>query len=170
MPWPTATPEPQVQWTTQRPRNFFSIETPADWRKSVDESSRLDDGVDFTAIGFDSPDNRASVAVVAYYSIYGWQTGYTLDESTQDDLEVIRDVVTNFQLLSLQSVSATEKRSQYRYGDDDDYCDIEGRALHILLPEYTFMVAVEVCAPWVWKYDDDFMDRVFDSFSYPGKR
>ena len=169
-PWPTATPEPQVPWTTQRPRNFFSIEMPTDWRKSTDDTSKLDGDVDLTVVNFDDPGNKASVRVVSYYSSYGWRTGYTLDESAQEDLEVIRDSGANFQLLSLQSVSATVKRSQYQYDGTDDYCDIAGQGLHILLPEYIFAVTVEVCAPWAWKYDDDFVDRMLDSFSYPGKR
>ncbi len=169
-PWPTATPVPPVQWTTQRPRSFFSIEAPADWRKSGDDTSKLDSGVDFTFINFDDPDNKASVTVISYQSSYGWQAGYTLDDSVQGDLDVIRDNEAGFQLLSLQSVSPISKRSQYRYDGTDNYCDIVGHGLHILIPEYIFAVFVEVCEPWVWKWDDDFVDRVFDSFSYPGKR
>lgn len=169
-PWPTATPVPPVQWTTQRPRSFFSIDVPADWQKFTDDSSELDNGVDFTVVNFEAPGNEASITVASYQSNYGWQDGYTLDDSVQGDLDVIRDFGTNFQLLSLQSVSTTVKRSQYRYDGTDDYCDIEGQALHIFLREYIFLVVVEVCDGWVWKYDDTFVDRMLESFSYPGKR
>lgn len=158
-PWPTATPRPTptpVPWTTHRPRTFYSIRTPADWVKAYDGD---------ILVAFDAPDNGASVDIFSHFAEYGWRDGFTVDRGAEIDLSILDDK-PGFRILSLWTVSSKVKRSSYRYNGRVGSCDISGYGLHILLTNRSFFVRIEVCDNARWKYDDAFVNRMFDSFTY----
>ena len=160
-PRPTATPVPPIQWRTQRPRSYYSIDVPADWQKSFD-----DEDTDSSYVVFRSPSSRtASVAVFYAFSEYGWVDGTTVDDVALGNLNATDDE-PGFRILSLWSVSSTVKRSSYRYNGQAGHCDISGYGLHILLPQRNFFVRIEICDNSRRKYDDAFVDRMFNSFTY----
>ena len=158
-PWPTSTPWPTptpVPWITRSPRTYYSIRIPYDWVKAYDSD---------TLVAFESPDNKASVAIFSSFAEYGWVEGHTVDAMALSDLN-LDDDEPGFRILSVWSVSSTVKRSSYRYNGSGGYCDISGHGLHILLPKRNFFVDIEVCDNSRRKYDDAFVNRMLDSFTY----
>lgn len=152
-PWPTATPVP---WTTHSPRPYYSIQMPSDWVKFYDG---------YILVSFESPDSKAYVRIFSSFSEYGWADGTTVDDLVLNDLN-LDDDEPGFRILSVWSVSSTVKRSSYRYNGSGGNCDISGYGLHILLPKRNFFVDIEVCDNSRWKYDDAFVNRMLDSFTY----
>ena len=164
-PLPTATPEPTptakpvVPWQRFNPRPYFSVDLPEDWESSTD-------GWDLTI--FNAPWHRA----VMY--VFSWP----LTERTPDDL-VAADVADDFldpkrkkpgfELDAMYEVSPIAYRARYRYSWDSNgvLCgDMEGYGLYILQSERMFVINLEVCTDWTGRYDDAFVDRVFDSLAY----
>ena len=138
---------------------------PADWQKSFDEDTSDADGYSSFVV-YDARDNKASVAIFSYVPSRGWSSGITVDDLTGANIEALRETYDGFELVALQSVSTTVKRYRYRYEGEGNYCDIEGYGLSVFLSESYLSVEVEICAPWTWKYDDAFVNRMFDSFTY----
>ena len=141
------------------PRDFYSIELPADWEKTFDGD---------TLVVFSGTGRYADVSIFSTYAEFGWKEGYTLNDGALFDLNLKEDE-PGFEIVSLWSVSATAKRSEYVYDGQGDFCDTEGFGLHILLKNRDFFVRVEVCENATWKYDEAFVERVFAGFSYANK-
>ena len=161
LPAPTLTPTPQptatpVPWGTHSPRHFYSLSLPFDWAKDYDGN---------LLVAFESPDKRAFVEIFSEFAEYGWKEGFTADENALLDVNRQADE-PGFRIISLSPVSQNVKRSHYRYDGGALYCDITGYGLHILLPNRYFFVRIEVCDNALWKYDDAFVERVFDGFTY----
>ena len=171
-PRPTPTPRPSptptpFAWRSHSPFPYYSITLPADWRKQVQESEPAGSAnISGNYTLFQSADIKADVTIYTFFARDGWPSGFGISEMA--DIQLDRDE-PGFQIISLTSVSSTTKRSQYRYEGTGEGCDVEGQALHILVSRYSFEVLVEVCRSWVRKYDDAFVNRVLESFTYSAR-
>ena len=92
----------------------------------------------------------------------------TLEEFADTFLGVQKDE-PGFELDAFYEESSVRHRARYRYSRDGKglICDdLEGYGLYILQSVRIFVINVEVCADWADRYDDAFVERVFDSLAY----
>lgn len=165
-PAPTATPTPVpmstpasrewVRYTT----NFYSIDVPFNWEKAYDEASGEDGG----ATGFLHPQLHSEILIYYFYMENGW-TPLTLQDTTEVTQSIDADE-PNYTLVSLEHSSPSTMRSQFTYTDTARGCKIEAHGLHVMLPRHIVFLSLRYCSIAANLYDETFVERIMDSFSY----
>ena len=165
-PTPTNPPQPTVmetaiRWKLVSPRDYYSLEVPADWYLENDEpetrdfQGRVDYGVD-----------TAGVYIHDAYSSSGWNYDFTVEKMVEQDLEFARETWPGLRVLSVVPSSFGEHRTESSFPGSADSCAglLYGR--HILTPSYSYTLWVEVCDGQNEFYDIEFADRLLSSFTY----
>ena len=176
-PTPIPTPTPTAvlgvagPWITLNPRSYFSIQLPStEWKEVLDEYDGGRYGVSVSRVGYQYPSRNPRVDVLVL-SRFGLPRDTTANDLLELDLALLRRFYesrevsttevdpgilrTHFQLRGRELCS-----SQSSSGQSDVF------GLHIMAEPRSHTVLVGICdfvRPW---YDDDFVDRMFDGFSY----
>ena len=150
---PAPTPEP---WLTHYPTIHYTIETPPDW----DQRYGPGDSVHFWA-----SDEHASLTIIHDYSESGWPDRYTVDERVEYSLVYLEDH-PGFELNAIENVSPGVRRITYKYTGQQRDCNWEAHSLQVLTEKENYFVTARVCRPGFDEYDEAFVNRMLDSFSY----
>ena len=157
-------PEAEETWETYAPRTAYSVQLPPGWTVS---STEVEPGVAYDH--FVAPDFLAIMEVLTLSKEPGEGWLVTVDESTALDLELFEDRA-GFEIISIAPLAQSVNLSQFRYEEEGPgTCDTAGYGLHILAADYAYFLALQVCQKAVWKYDANFVARLFDSLEYPGR-
>lgn len=157
-------PDTEETWETYAPRTVYSVQLPPGWTVS---STEVEPGVAYDH--FVAPDFLAIMEVLTLSKEPGEGWLVTVDESTALDLELFEDRA-GFEIISIAPLAQSVNLSQFHYEEEGPgTCDTAGYGLHILAADYAYFLALQICQKAVWKYDANFVARLFDSLEYPGR-
>lgn len=174
-PYPTHTPRPTLAptptlgpldtWKSHSPHQTYAIQLPREFRYTLglpyDDNHwgfahfdahdysvevRITDGPIGNLVNLDLPRIASAWARQPLYSDY-----FVVD-------------VVDFRI-----VSPTEARGSYRmtrYAGNHQ-CDPDHHVMFVRTDSHVFRVSISMCDSVRWKYDDEFIERVLNSFTWP---
>ena len=175
-PYPTATPDiryqvvtptpeptrgPLANWQVHSPRATYTIHIPNEFSKGIDRPSSYEF---WGVVSFGILPNHIAQVVIEdspnwglYNDLFG-VAGQWLESSEFEGYTI--------DTLSFQEMSDTVLRGSYRMTNHSRYCDTRYYALFVRSETHTYRVSVSACESARWNYDEEFADRVLNSFTY----
>ena len=175
-PYPTATPDvryvevtptpeptlgPLENWQEHSPRPYYSIHLPSDFSKNVDYPEDLRH---WGRVKYSLASNRVQVLID--------------DGSHPDDADLhgvagswLRERYNDYAFVRTlrfdeSSIANALRVSYVAEGQVEGYCDVTYHVLLVRGETRTYMVRIVICDSARWKYDDEFAERLLNSFTW----
>ena len=146
--------QPTQEWTAYSPADHYRISVPSNWSDTSDPNLPI--------ASFDSPDRKAFVSVSDQPAGPRQMTVeiHSMMVSSQPSLNRVKSFTPGPGL----------ERKVVLFDEYSGNCATSADTLHVVRPERTIHITVEVCRQSARKYDQAFVHNVFTSFELEGQK